>query len=101
MIPSNIYQLLDRIHFMAYDMIDHRSYHASVEKVKQAVKELLNFPGITSQKILLGVPAYARHLQNPSQVKTFGEIYDSISPNKHQSMHSWNGYGWESVERIQ
>ena len=119
LIPPNIYQLLDRIHFMTYDMIGGGSsnYHASLSKVRQAVEDLLQHK-VASQKVLLGIPAYARHLSNPSQVKTFGEVYDGIqeesesNPNSSEetrnfllgdaesSLHSWNGYEWESPTRI-
>jgi GH18 family chitinase len=122
MIPPNVYKLLDRIHFMTYDMIaPDRKYHASLPKVRQAVEELLQPGGgveTMPHKVLLGIPAYARHLANPSQVKTFGEIYDEIhnefTPNDNpteetkqfllgdmkSTLNSWNGYEWESSSRI-
>ena len=103
---------------MTYDMLGSSipgsssssgNYHASLAKVRQAVEELLH-PGVglerTPQKVLLGIPAYARHLRDPSQVKTFGEIYDSIIQRSDDdmddsSLHSWKGYEWESPARIQ
>jgi GH18 family chitinase len=128
LIPPTVYQLLDRIHLMSYDMIGSSSdgsssvsnYHASLDKVRQTIKKLLQ-PGIglekTPQKVLLGIPVYSRHHRNPSQVKTFGEIYDEIridnnnNPNEektrfllgdiYSSMHSWKGYEWDSPSRIQ
>lgn len=127
MIPASVYQMLDRIHFMTYDMIGDTThsdssdnYHASLKKVRRAVEELLqtgkNLKN-TPEKVLLGIPAYARHLRNPSQVKTFGEIYDSIQSARSDSnskrteeildddeiikMHSWKAYEWESSARIQ
>ena len=129
LIPPTVYQLLDRIHLMAYDMIGSSdgsssssvsNYHASLDKVRQTIEELLQRNiGLkkTPQKILLGIPAYCRHNRDPSQVKTFGEIYDEIridnnnNPNEektkfllgdiYSSMYSWKGYEWDSPSRIQ
>lgn len=125
-IPENVYQLLDRIHFMSYDMLGGGSskYHASLSKVRQAVEELLQPGGGLERmphKVLLGIPAYARHLQNPGQVKTFGEIYDGIQQefessgsasaarevtkqflrgDRDSTLDSWQGYEWESPTKI-
>ena len=137
MIPPSVYRQLDRIHFVTYDMIggnsnsnnNNNNYHASLDKVRQAVEELLQ-PGVgletTPDKVLLGIPAYARHLRDPSRVKTFGEIYDDIrdsnnnddnddddnndnddsstAANKDDArrlrLHSWKGYEWDSPARI-
>eukprot|EP00533_Pseudo-nitzschia_delicatissima_P006318 CAMPEP_0116081096 /NCGR_PEP_ID=MMETSP0327-20121206/2022_1 /TAXON_ID=44447 /ORGANISM="Pseudo-nitzschia delicatissima, Strain B596" /LENGTH=206 /DNA_ID=CAMNT_0003571823 /DNA_START=539 /DNA_END=1155 /DNA_ORIENTATION=+ len=116
-IDAQMYNLLDRIHFMTYDMIrgGGNNYHADLSKVRGAVEELLQH-GVDSHKVLLGIPAYARHLSSPSQVMTLGEIYDGIQqeselhPNEEiakfllgdvdSSLHSWEGYEWESPTRI-
>ena len=125
MIPPSVYELLDRIHFMTYDMAhdinnrDGSKYHASILKVRHAVEELLaDAKGLKRNKVLLGIPAYARQTHNPSQVKTFSEIYDDIriehesnqNPSKdvrefllgdtEGDLHSWSGYEWESPKRI-
>mmetsp|Transcript_18233 Transcript_18233/g.37596 ORF Transcript_18233/g.37596 Transcript_18233/m.37596 type:complete len:373 (-) Transcript_18233:99-1217(-) len=116
-IDPRMYNLLDRIHFMTYDMIrgGGNNYHADISKVRGAVKELMEH-GFDGHKVLLGIPAYARHLSNPSQVKAFGEIYDGIQQESEShsskettkfllgdaesSLHSWEGYEWESPTRI-
>lgn len=116
-IDPQMYNLLDRIHFMTYDMIrgGGNNYHADLSKVRGAVEELLQH-GVDSHKVLLGIPAYARHLSSPSQVMTLGEIYDGIQqeselhPNEEiakfllgdvdSSLHSWEGYEWESPTRV-
>eukprot|EP00536_Pseudo-nitzschia_multiseries_P004920 jgi/Psemu1/11270/gm1.11270_g len=112
MVPRSIYQQLDRIHFMTYDMVggysdgDYRNFHAYISKVRQALQELFQH-GIglenTPEKVLLGIPAYARHLGEPSQVKTYGEIYDEIrsqDANADIGVHAWEGYEWDSPSRI-
>ena len=106
-IPNNIFELLDRIHFMAYDMIQGGGYHASVSKVIAAVEELLRHK-VPSHKVLLGIPAYSRHENNPGQVKMFAEIYDEIEKDASHDeqkkifsdLNSWHGYTWESPVRI-
>lgn len=113
MIPKNIYQLLDRIHFMAYDMIDASiTYHANLDKTRLAIEDLLQPGGgldTMPHKVLLGIPAYARHLRDPANVKTFGEIYDGVEEDNESSssslldsaLNSWKGFEWESPPRIQ
>ncbi len=106
-IPNNIYELLDRIHFMAYDIVQGGGYHASISKVVPAVEELLQ-QKVHSHKVLLGIPAYSRHKNNPGQVKTFAEICDEIQKdashderkNVYTDLNSWHGYTWESPVRI-
>ncbi len=119
-LPPKLYTYLDRIHLMAYDMMTHPTrvktnddpYHASLTKVRRAVEELLQQPGSgldqTPHKILLGIPAYARHVQSPGQVKTFREIYDEViqddsyvvKTDSWDNLNSWEGYEWESLNRI-
>mmetsp|Transcript_15904 Transcript_15904/g.34490 ORF Transcript_15904/g.34490 Transcript_15904/m.34490 type:complete len:239 (+) Transcript_15904:295-1011(+) len=82
-----------------------------------------------ARQVLLGIPAYARHLRDPSRVKTFGEIYDDeirirIRDNENENEnesdssaaaaankdddgrrlrflhHSREGYEWDSPARI-
>ncbi|KAL3930665.1 MAG: hypothetical protein SGARI_004418 [Bacillariaceae sp.] len=111
-----LYQRLDRIHLMAYDMIARGDgvdmqdkYHASLEKVQQTLAALLQPGGgleDTPQKVVLGIPAYARHLTDPRKVATFAEIYDGVLAEKGASevnwetLHSWQDFEWESGERI-
>lgn len=121
-LPPNLYRYLDRIHLMAYDMISpsvatgqNDLYHASLMKVQRAVEDLLQQPGTgldrTPQKVLLGIPAYARHTRNPGQVKAFREIYEHIMTKKEEDhgtnvlsswddLSTWDGYEWESPNRI-
>lgn len=114
---SQVYQQIDRLHIMTYNMMsrnasDSDPYHASLTKTETILEVLLQSGegsvGQTPEKILLGIPAYGRHLQNPGNVMSFGEIYDAISQeigNDHlavnwSSLHSWNGFEWESERRI-
>jgi Glycosyl hydrolases family 18 len=102
---------------------DGSPYHASLSKVRRALDELLQQqqqqPGggegvlpdrVDPHKVLLGIPAYARHLRHPGQVRAFGEIYDGVMMQQDdvtkdilawdEDLHSWEGYEWESPNRI-
>lgn len=114
---AQIYSRIDRLHLMTYDMISrdpntaNDPYHASISKTQEMLEALLQPGGgmeQTPEKILLGIPAYARHLQHPGNVKTFAEIYDAVvqesggdeSSIDWTTLHSWKGFEWESGERI-
>lgn len=117
-VMSQVYQQLDRFHVMTYDMISRNTtdnndlYHASLTKTKTMLEALLQLGEgsmeLNPKKILLGIPFYARHLQSQGNVMTFGEIYDAVvdeNGNDQQSidwstLHSWNGFEWESGRRI-
>eukprot|EP00539_Tryblionella_compressa_P008739 CAMPEP_0178790284 /NCGR_PEP_ID=MMETSP0745-20121128/7353_1 /TAXON_ID=913974 /ORGANISM="Nitzschia punctata, Strain CCMP561" /LENGTH=129 /DNA_ID=CAMNT_0020448285 /DNA_START=1 /DNA_END=387 /DNA_ORIENTATION=- len=91
-------------------MISPGNHHASLSKTEEAIDFLLNASGSLdkiSYKILLGIPAYARHVKDPSKVRTFAEIYtDAVEEGKHTNidwfnLNSWKGYEWDSPARIQ
>lgn len=122
---ARLYDQLDRIHLMAYDMMGGGGgsggslaggSHASLDKVKQVVDFLLEpGAGLDGQhgKVILGIPAFARHRANPGDAKTFAEIYDGVinehvsdSPDNGSdglttSLASWSGYEWDSPSVIQ
>ena len=65
---------------MTYDMITSSgpgSHHATLDNAKQAVDVLVE-SGCPNNKIVLGIPAYARHEDNPGLVKTYSEIFDAV-----------------------
>ena len=107
-LPKEMYQAIDRIHLMTYDMPSPSGgYHADFKKLKEAVSQLIN-SGCEPRKILFGIPAYARHSQNPSMAKTFAELYDqameanSAARDQVLERNEWGGYRFEApgdVER--
>lgn len=113
-LPPQLYTHLDRINLMAYDMVHPQggnagnAYHANIDKVRRAVNDLLLQPGSgldrAPHKILLGIPAYARHVEHPERVKAFGEIYDEVTQGDRShawdDFHSLEGFEWESPKRI-
>jgi GH18 family chitinase len=87
----DLYDAVDRVHLMAYDMTppaaegagakdgrggghgDDDAYHGSFRLAREAVEKLVE-SGCPASKILLGIPAYARHSRDPAQVKTYVEM---------------------------
>jgi GH18 family chitinase len=127
-LPADVYPLIDRIHLMAYDMRSPQGsdvkYHANITQVKQAVRLLITQPNQQQQQrqgqkqtrmgplpsqVVLGIPAYGRHFENPGLVKTYAELYDAISKARDKKArkqdgewewkdiwHKWQGYYFES-----
>lgn len=90
----DIYKIVDRIHLMTYDMPG--EYHASMGSVQSAVEKLI-VSGCPADKVHIGIPAYARHVQQPGNVKTFAELVDSMSPQMDlDGLNSWNGFRGDS-----
>lgn len=76
--PREVYQHIDKIHLMTYDMLVRTdSHHASFTSSFQAVESLID-SGCDSAKIVLGLPAYSRNKKDPSQIKTYSELVDSF-----------------------
>lgn len=74
----NTCQIVDRINLMTYDMVTQRNqHHAELKNVEEAAGFLLR-AGCPASKIVVGIPAYARHGDNPGDVKTFSEIVDGV-----------------------
>ena len=51
-------------------------HHSSLADSQAAVRHQVS-GGAPLAKIVLGIPAYARHADNPSQVKSYAEIIDA------------------------
>jgi hypothetical protein len=98
----DLYSHIDQVHLMAYDM--QGDSHANLQAAKVAVHQLLR-QGCPSHKIILGIPAYARHMRNPGQVMTFSEIIDDMSgattTSDWSSAGRWKGYRGDSVNEVQ
>ena len=74
----------------------------------KAVETLIQ-SGCEPSKIILGLPAYARHKTNPSQIKTYSELVDEWSKENSVdgdqtgflALNEYRGYLLESRELIQ
>lgn len=109
-LPQELCERVDRIHVMTYDMIGGKNripgHHAELDVVKGAIEAFID-KGCRSSNIILGLPAYARHGQNPGLVQTYSEIMDNYfakeisSPNNnYQSTSSINGYYFDSLDAV-
>jgi GH18 family chitinase len=94
--PPQLYKAVDRIHLMAYDL--EASHVAAYDSVVRAVKEFKQY-GCPVSKMMLGLPAYGRHSQNPSMAKTFSELMDESS-HEALSLQEWNGYRFDSPANV-
>lgn len=103
-LPPQLYDYVDRIHLMTYDMIS-ETHHASYDKVVSTVEKFIHQGKCPSNKIVVGIPLYARHAKNPHQVKTISEIMDDFlaaSENNNpkitngDNLDTHNGYYFES-----
>ena len=121
-VPANICQSLDRVHVMTYDMIGSSpsssgsndeerrpKHHASIYSVHDALAKFIQ-GGCEPSKIIMGIPAYGRHEDNPGQVKTYSEIYDELAKSMNNdmkqikeaiiSMNTWEGYQFDSPQDV-
>jgi GH18 family chitinase len=96
--PSHVIDKVDRINLMAYDLVQGRKpHHAAMESVTLMVDNLI-YQGYPAHKILLGIPAYARHRDDPNNVRTFAELVDDGYRELSQS--SYKGYLFDSPGRV-
>lgn len=83
LIPKALCEAIDRVNIQAYDLItrdrqENRKprHHAMLMDVQEAVEEFLKV--CPSTKIVLGIPAYARHAKNSGLTKTYAEIVGEL-----------------------
>ena len=71
---------VDRVNVMAYDIMPgpndrRKGHHASMGAVEETMTQFVAH-GCKPSKLVLGVPAYARHATNKAMVLTYSEIVD-------------------------
>lgn len=77
------YNYVDRVHLMAYDMITrHETRHSTFQDAADAARHLLA-EGFDPRKLVLGIPAYGRHMERYGDVKTFAEIADEVRSSQY------------------
>jgi GH18 family chitinase len=95
--PPQLYKAMDRINIMTYDL--EASHVAAYDSVVTSVQEFKQY-GCPLSKMVLGLPAYGRHTQNPALVKTFSELMDETN-NEAVMLQAWNGYSYDSPVSIE
>jgi len=115
-LPEHVCQSLDHVHVMAYDMIATQSYnsptkhHASFQSMQNAMSSFTS-NGCPSSKLIMGVPAYARHESNPGLVKTYEEVIsefiseqegtvEQIDVSSINELNFWKGYWFDSASDV-
>ena len=102
-LPPTVVATVDRIQIMAYDLLyqggpkDHANIHVISQMMKDWIHTKSFYP---PEKIVLGIPAYARHGNTPGNIKTFAELVDD-GMNIHMKEGKWKGYLFDSVHTVQ
>mmetsp|Transcript_23826 Transcript_23826/g.37367 ORF Transcript_23826/g.37367 Transcript_23826/m.37367 type:complete len:323 (-) Transcript_23826:164-1132(-) len=111
-LPESVCHSLDRVHVMAYDMVSHNSptkHHANFQSVKSVMSSFAS-NGCPSSKLIMGLPAYARHESDPGLVKTYEEVINEFINYEHEDtpeqrrvksaideLNFWKGYRFDSA----
>jgi chitinase len=109
-LPKQVCAKINRVHVMSYDMVGgpnkKEGHHAELKDVQNAVKSFID-RGCPPSKVILGIPAYSRHGQNPGLVKTYSEIVDdyvtegqTVGNSDFQQLSSLNGYYFDSPDDV-
>ena len=107
LLPPTVVAAVDRIQFMAYDLLSNQGgspnqnqNHANIHIISQMLNHWINTRHYPPAKIVLGIPAYARHGTTPGNVKTFAEMVDD-GMNIQKKEGKWKGYLFDSVHNVQ
>mmetsp|Transcript_23737 Transcript_23737/g.50082 ORF Transcript_23737/g.50082 Transcript_23737/m.50082 type:complete len:372 (+) Transcript_23737:86-1201(+) len=119
LLPPGVCKVVDRVHLMTYDMFPpphersndisashkRRGHHASMHLVQDAISSFMGH-GCPPEKIILGIPAYARHENNFAMVKTYSEMVDDILSKNDlnagdlHAKNNWKGYQFDSPSDV-
>lgn len=86
---------------MTYDMLgapnkNTPGHHAELNAVKTVIEAFISH-GCPPGKLILGLPAYARHGENHAFIKTYSEIIDAYG---HGKLGTVDGYFFDSPEDV-
>jgi chitinase len=113
-LPSGVCGDVDRVHVMTYDMIRPSTvdHHASMNIAKDSIEKFA-WNGCPPSKLVMGIPAYGRHVHDMGLVMTYSELVDDIMMNGGdekmemetakttiQSINSWSGYRFDSPDDV-
>jgi chitinase len=100
--PSKMYQFVDRINLMTYDMdMTSGIYHADYDKVTTEVKAFIS-RNAPPEKLLMGIPMYARGKTKFAVSKTMGELVEEANNNSSIVVleSSMGDYQWDNPQKI-
>lgn len=101
---KDVIDQVDFIYLLAFDLIQkgnvgHHPHHAAMESVSMLVDNVLFQGDVPPSKLILGIPAYARHEADPAtNVRTFAELVEDGYRELTQS--SYKGYLFDSPGRV-
>ncbi len=119
LLPPGVCNVVDRVHLMTYDMFappneqkndirvshERKGHHASMHLVQDVISSFMEH-GCPPEKIILGIPAYARHENNFGMVKTYSEMVDDILAKSGldagdlDAKNNWKGYQFDSPSDV-
>jgi len=119
LLPTEVCQRVDRVHVMTYDMMpspqpknsDNKpnNHHASIHSAQAALENFIR-NGCHPSKLVMGIPAYARHEKNMGLVRAYSEVVDDMLRDYDdnsadikttiQSIRSWDGYLFDSPDDV-
>lgn len=106
-LPEPIFDMVNKVHLMAYDMVEQTGqHHSSYANTQKGIRSLLQ-QGCPPHKIWLGIPMYGRKLNNPGEAEAFGILFDRLqsrrvkkSQSDFDSTNAHDGFEWDSPDRI-
>jgi GH18 family chitinase len=95
-LPAAGFEALDRVHLMAYDHDGPR--HATLELVQADIKQVLGRPGTSAEKLIVGIPCYARSLDKKGQTVTYAEVVKKHRPRA--AVDETSGWYFNGLETV-
>lgn len=102
-LPTKMYQYVDRVHLLAYEMdLMKEVYHADIDKVKSVAKSFV--AGCPPEKLTIGLPLYSRVTDKPGQMRTIAEMVTEQAEGKVEdilnSESEYNGFVYDTPKAI-
>jgi GH18 family chitinase len=93
-LPEDAWEHVDRVHLMSYD---HEGRHATFDEAKHDLERMQALK-VPREKLLLGLPCYARHIEDRDRTLTWLDIVGRFNPPLDQD--ELNGYYYNGPATI-